>query len=117
MNVFSKLFKNKWFWGGILVPIFFQLIYLCIAIPAINDGNNRINEFNVAVVNEDAVLGEEITANLFQSLPFNTCDSSDLSSSLDSMDDDDYNMVIYIPADFSPKFQLGEGQISYYINQ
>ena len=117
MNIFGKLFKNKLFWGGILVPVLFQLVYLCIAIPAIKDGNNRISEFNIAIVNEDALLGREIAAHLLQILPFKTEASPDLNASLEAMNDGDFNMVIHIAADFSAKVQSGGAGISYYINQ
>ncbi len=117
MNICGKLFKNKWFWGGILVPVLFQLVYLCIAIPAIKDGNSRMSEFNIAIVNEDQLLGTEIAANLIQVLPFKTEASSDLNASLDAMNDGDFNMVIHITADFTASVQSGEARISYYINQ
>ncbi len=117
MNIFNKLIRNKLFWGGIIVPVLFQVVYLCIAVPAIKDGNDRMNGFNIAIVNEDRMLGQEIAAHLIQVLPFKTEDSPDLNASLDAMNDGKLNMVIHITADFTAKVQSGEARISYYINQ
>jgi uncharacterized phage infection (PIP) family protein YhgE len=117
MEIFKKLLKNKLFLPGLLVPIIFQIIFLSIVIPAIKDGNNRITDMNIAVVNEDAVLGVEVSSKLLSVLPFKTDSLSGLDNALDEMENGDYNMVIYIPADFTLKIQQGGAQISYYINQ
>jgi uncharacterized phage infection (PIP) family protein YhgE len=117
MNIFNKLIRNKLFWGGIVIPVLFQIVYLCIAVPAIKDASERMNGFNIAVVNEDAMLGVEISAQLIQLLPFNTEESSNLNASLDTMNDGDLNMVIHIAPDFTAAVMTGEAYISYYINQ
>jgi uncharacterized phage infection (PIP) family protein YhgE len=117
MGIFKKLIKNKLFMLGLLVPIFFQIIFLSIVIPAIKDGNDRVTDMNIAVVNEDTVLGVEVSSKLLSVLPFKTEKLSGLDDALDEMENGDCNMVIYIPSDFTLKCQQGEGQISYYINQ
>jgi uncharacterized phage infection (PIP) family protein YhgE len=117
MGIFKKLIKNKLFMLGLLVPIFFQIIFLSIVIPAIKDGNDRVTDMNIAVVNEDTVLGVEVSSKLFSVLPFKTEKLSGLDDALDEMENGDFNMVIYIPSDFTLKVQQGEAQISYYINQ
>jgi uncharacterized phage infection (PIP) family protein YhgE len=117
MEIFKKLTRNKLFMLGLLVPIIFQIIYLSIAIPAIKDGNNRITDLTIAVVNEDTILGNEVSSKLLSVLPFKTEKLSGLDNALDEMEDGDYNMVIYIPSDFTISIQQGNAQISYYINQ
>jgi uncharacterized phage infection (PIP) family protein YhgE len=117
MKIFKKLKKNKLFMLGLLVPVLFQIIYLSIAIPAIKGGNDGITNLTIAVVNEDPLLGNEVSANLLSVLPFKTEKLSGLDDALDDMDNGGYNMVIYIPADFTLKTQQGAAQISYYINQ
>jgi uncharacterized phage infection (PIP) family protein YhgE len=117
MDIFKKLTKNKLFMLGLIVPILFQIIYLSIAIPAIKDGNTRITDLKIAVVNEDAILGNEVSSKLLTVLPFKTEKLSGLDDALDDMENGDYNMVIYIPSDFTLKTQQGEAKISYYINQ
>lgn len=102
---------------GLFIPLIFQIVYLCIAIPAVKDGNSGIQNLKIAIVNEDQILGSQVAGQLSQILPFKTDVSSDLSGSLHSMDNGDYNMVIYIASDFAAKCQQGSGQISYYINQ
>jgi uncharacterized phage infection (PIP) family protein YhgE len=117
MDIFKKLGKNRLFILGLLIPLIFQIVYLCIAIPAIKDGNAGLQNLKIAIVNEDQDLGKQVTWQLSKTLPFKTEVSSDLSGSLDSMENGGSNMVIYIAPDFSARCQQGSGQISYYINQ
>jgi uncharacterized phage infection (PIP) family protein YhgE len=117
MEIFKKLIKSRLFLIGLLVPLIFQIVYLCIAIPAIKDGNNRIIDLKIAIVNEDQLLGKDVAANLVKVLPFKTSESSDLTGALDSMNNGDVNMVIYIAPDFTAKIQQNGAQVSYYINQ
>jgi uncharacterized phage infection (PIP) family protein YhgE len=117
VEILKKLRKNRLFVLGLLAPLVFQIIYLCIAIPAIKDGNNRMQDFNITIVNEDQTLGKEVTAQLVRVLPFKTAESNDLTGSLDAMNNGDFNMVIYITPDFTAKCQAGGAQVSYYINQ
>lgn len=117
MVALRQLGKNRLFMMGLLIPFLFQLIFLCIAIPAIKDGNTRIHDLKIAMVNEDAVMGTQATARLKEVLPFRTEESSDLNASLDAMNHGDLNMVLHIPADFTGKLQQGGARISYYINQ
>jgi uncharacterized phage infection (PIP) family protein YhgE len=117
MEIFKRLLKNRLFLIGLVVPLIFQIVYLCIAIPAIKDGNNRIENFKIAIVNEDQIVGKDVTAKLVKVLPFRTSESSDLTIALNSMDEGNENMVIHIAPDFTAKCQQGGAQISYYINQ
>ena len=117
MEIFKKLIKNRLFIPGLLVPIIFQIIFLSIVIPAIKDGNDRVTDMKIAIVNEDTILGHEVSAKLLSVLPFKTEKLSALDDALDEMENDDYNMVIYIASDFTLKIQQGEARISYYINQ
>jgi uncharacterized phage infection (PIP) family protein YhgE len=115
--MFRQLFKNRLFMLGLLIPFIFQLIYFCLAIPAIKDGNNHIKDMQITIVNMDAGLGKQISAQLKQLLPFKTNESSDLADSLTAMDNGEANMVLYIAPDFAAMVEQGEAQISYYINQ
>jgi uncharacterized phage infection (PIP) family protein YhgE len=117
MEIVKKLFKNKLFMIGLLIPLIFQIVYLCIAIPAIKYGDTGIQELNIAIVNEDTVLGKDVSQKLVQVLPFNTFESSDLPGSLNFMNEGEFNMVVYIASDFTAKCQQGGAQVSYYINQ
>jgi uncharacterized phage infection (PIP) family protein YhgE len=117
MGIFKKLGKNRLFILGLLIPLIFQIVYLCIAIPAVKDGNTGVQNLKIAIVNEDKILGSQVAGQLSKILPFKTEVSSGLSGSLDSMNNGDYNMVVYIAPDFTAKSQQGSGQISYYINQ
>jgi uncharacterized phage infection (PIP) family protein YhgE len=117
MEIFKKLTRNKLFMLGLLVPIIFQIIYLSIAIPAIREGNTRITDLSIAVVNEDTILGSEVSSKLLTILPFKTEKLSGLEDAIDEMENGVYNMVVYIPSDFTLKIQQGGAQISYYINQ
>jgi uncharacterized phage infection (PIP) family protein YhgE len=117
MDIFKEFRKNRLFLMGLIIPLIFQIVYLCVAIPAIKDGNAGLQNLKIAIVNEDQILGSRVAAQLSKSLPFKTEVSSDLSGALDSMNNGDNNMVVYIASDFSAKIQQGGGQISYYINQ
>jgi uncharacterized phage infection (PIP) family protein YhgE len=117
VEVLKKLRKNRLFIIGLLIPIIFQIVYLCIAIPAIKDGNTRIKDLTIAIVNEDNTLGKQVSAQLIQVLPFKIEEISDFDSALDSMSNGDLNMVLHIASDFTLKSQQGGAQVSYYINQ
>lgn len=117
MGIFKKLVKNKLFLLGALIPLVFQIVYLCIAIPAIKDGNTGIRNLKIAIVNEDKGLGQSVSAKLIDVLPFETELSSDLTGALKAMDDGDFNMVVHVAGDFSANLQKGAAGVQYYINQ
>jgi uncharacterized phage infection (PIP) family protein YhgE len=117
MEILKKALRNKLFILGILIPWVFQIVYLCIAIPAVKDGNTGIYNLKIAIVNEDNGAGKSVAAKLGQVLPFKTEMSNDLSSALKDMDDDKFNMVVYLAGDFSATLAKGNAQIQYYINQ
>jgi uncharacterized phage infection (PIP) family protein YhgE len=113
----KALFRNRLFLVGLLIPLVWQAVYFSIAIPAINKADEGINNLKIAIVNEDTVMGGQIAGQLSKTLPFNTEISSDLQKALDEMNDGDYKMVIYIPADFTAGIQQGAAKITYNINQ
>jgi uncharacterized phage infection (PIP) family protein YhgE len=117
MDILRKVFQNKLFWAGLLIPLIFHAVFLSIVIPALKNGNTNIANMKVAVVNTDQTLGTSIAAVLIEKLPYKTDTATDLNASLDAMNDNQYNMVIYIPDNFTVLFQQGKAQITYYVNQ
>jgi uncharacterized phage infection (PIP) family protein YhgE len=117
MEILSKLKSSRFFLIGLIIPLVFQIVYLSIAIPALNNGNNRMKDLRIAIVNEDAALGKQVSVKLLQVLPFKTQELPGLSASLDAMNEGDYNMVIHIAPDFTAGCRQGGAQVSYYINQ
>ena len=117
MNILKSLFRNKIFLAGLLIPIIWQIVYFSIAIPAMNQGDARITNLKIAIVNEDQVLGKQIEAQLAQSLPFTIEKPDDMTQALVAMDDGDYSMVIHIADNFTAGLQQGNSRISYYVNQ
>ncbi len=117
MSILKSLMKNRLFVAGLFIPLIFQLIYLCIAIPAIKDGSTGISNLKIAIVNEDQAVGKDVAAKLQEVLPFKTSAEPVLTGSLEAMDNGDFNMVVYIAPDFTAKLQQDQAQISYYINQ
>ncbi len=117
MSVIRTLFKNKLFLAGLLIPLVWQIVYFSIAIPAVNEGDTRIFDLKIDIVNEDAVMGSQIADQLGKTLPFKTEVSSELAQSLEDMDNGNCNMVIHIAGDFTARLQQGGAQIAYYINQ
>jgi len=117
MDILKKVFQNKLFWAGLLIPLIFHAVFLSIVIPALKNGNTNIANMKVAVVNNDQTLGTSIATVLIEKLPYKTDTGTDLNASLDAMNDNQYNMVIYIPDNFTVLFQQGKAQITYYINQ
>jgi uncharacterized phage infection (PIP) family protein YhgE len=117
MVLLKNLFKNRLFIIGLLVPFLFQIVYFCIAIPAVKNADKHVDNLNIAIINEDQNLGRQIVAQLSTVLPFNLSYPADLASALDTMDSGETNMVLYISPDFSASAQQGTAAVAYYINQ
>jgi len=117
MGIIRKVLRSRLFLVGLLVPLIFHTIFLSIVIPALKDGNTNIANLKVAVVNNDQTLGVSVAGKLIEKLPYKTETSTNLADSLEAMNDNEYNMVIHIPDNFTALCQQGEGDISYYINQ
>lgn len=117
MNLLKSLFQSKIFLAGLLIPIIWQIVYFSIAIPAMNQGDARISNLKIAIVNEDQVIGRQIAGQLEQALPFKIEKTDDISRARAAMDNGDYSMVIHITDNFTADLQQGRGRILYYVNQ
>jgi uncharacterized phage infection (PIP) family protein YhgE len=117
MGLLKTVLKNKLFWVGLLVPLVFQIIYFCISIPALKDGNSQIQNLKITIVNLDMGAGKSVAKKLSEVLPFRTETATDQSQALSDMDEGKTNMVIYIAEDFSASLQSGGARVQYFINQ
>lgn len=111
--------KRPTTWVGIITAFMFQIIFSVIWMTGYDGVTDRTDQLRIAIVNEDAVMGEAIAANLLEKLPFDMVQSESLEAARTELDERELQMVVHIPSDFSQKAAdaAGTGSIDYYINE
>lgn len=104
---------------GILTAIMFQVIFSVIWMTGYNGVSDRIDKLQIAIVNEDEKMGQQIAGNLIQNLPFDMKRVDSIDEAKQQLDERELQMVVWIPADFSQKTAAADGtaSIQYVINE
>lgn len=104
---------------GIFTAIMFQVIFSVIWMTGYNGVTDRVQNLHIAIVNEDAQMGQKIAGNLVQNLPFNMSEISSIDEAKQQLNERELQMVVWIPADFSQKASAADGtaSIQYVINE
>lgn len=118
MNVLKSFFKEKETLLGISAAIAFQLIFVIVWLTGYDGVYDRTDQFSIGIVNDDSVLGEEITKELkdrdmFQLTMFERMDEAE-----QELDERNLNMLIHFPGKMMEQLQAKKiVNIDYYINQ
>lgn len=118
-NALQAFMKRPTTWVGILTALMFQVIFSVIWMTGYNGVTDRTDQLRIAIVNEDVAMGQAITANMQENLPFDIVESDSLEKAREELNERDLQMVVYIPADFSQKATdaNGQGSLIYYMNE
>jgi len=118
-SAIQAFMKRPTTWVGIITAFMFQIIFAVIWMTGYNGVTDRVDQLRIAVVNEDAVMGEQIAANLAQNLPFDIVQISSLEEARTDLNEREVQMVLHIPASFSEQAgQPGEpADLHYYLNE
>ena len=118
MNTFKSFFKEKETLLGISAAIAFQLIFVIVWLTGYDGVYDRTDQFSIGIVNDDPVLGKEITneledRDLFQLTVFERMDEAK-----QELDGRNLNMLIHLPENMLEQLEANEIiSIDYYINQ
>lgn len=119
LQALKALFRNKMVIGGIVMVVFYQVAFISVFMSGYSALPSNLTELKVAIVNEDAQAGAQITDQLLDSLPFETAQMTSLEKAREELDARDIHMIIHIPADFSAKVgsQDGQATLDFILNQ
>lgn len=99
---------------AIFVPIFFVLVWM----TGYHQATERMDQLNVAIVNEDGEQGRVIQEKIQNGAPFHTNIVTSSHEAQTQMDAGDYAMVIVIPNDFTQKISTNtSAALTFYVNQ
>lgn len=118
-HTLQAFMKRPTTWVGIITALMFQVIFSVIWMTGYNGVTERVDQLRIAVVNEDQQLGQQLTSQLLEKLPFDMTQIDGIEAAKQQLDERDLQMVVYIPADFSQKASAADGQasIQYLINE
>ncbi len=105
---------------GLATALLFQVVFSVIWMTGYDGVMERADQLRVVVVNEDPLLGEQISAKLSASLPFQVTVKGSLDEARTLLSERKSQLVVHIPADFTAGLQTmdGEGsQLRYYLNE
>lgn len=118
MRLLKSFFKQKETLLGISAAIAFQLIFVIVWLTGYDGVDERTDQFTIGIVNEDAILGEEITNELKENAPFQITMFEELAQAEQRLDDRKINMIIHMPDNMTKQLQANQAtHINYYINQ
>ncbi|WP_042352893.1 YhgE/Pip domain-containing protein [Bacillus massiliigorillae] len=118
MKTFLKLLKNPGIIGGIVMAVFYQIIFITIFMYGYSAIPKNMDELKVAIVNDDANYGKEMAKQIKEQMPFQTSTPKSLENAKEKLENRDVHLIIHIPKDFSEKLtKQGEKvKLDYFIN-
>lgn len=104
---------------GIATAIMFQLIFSVVWMTGYDGVSDNASHLKIALVNEDAGLGKQISEQVRSNLPFQVTVEPTVEEARQKLDDRDVQMVMHIPADFSKRLQTPgqKSELQYWINE
>lgn len=118
MKGIKALFRIRETYLGIAAAIAFQLIFFIVWMTAYDGFNDRMENLRVGLLNEDAIIGQEIANQIEENIPFGVERYTSLEQAKSDMDERKIEMIIQIPEALTESIQLGtDANIVYWINQ
>jgi len=116
---FLLFMKRPTTWVGIITALMFQVIFSVIWMTGYDGVTDNTARLKLAIVNEDAQFGVQITDGLVDSLPFNMQLTDDLAAAKASLEERSIHMIVHIPSDFSARAADGQHKavLNYYMNE
>jgi len=118
MNGLKALFRIRETYIGIFATIAFQIIFFTVWMTAYDGVSERKENLIIGVLSEDRDLGQEISKQIEELLPYNVQTFTSIDNAKNELDNRNINMIIQIPADFTIQIQERKtANIIYWINQ
>jgi YhgE/Pip-like protein len=118
-HALQAFMKRPTTWVGIITALMFQVIFSVIWMTGYNGVTDRVDQLQIAVVNEDQQMGQQISSGLIQNLPFDMKKIDSFEEAKQLLDERELQMVVVVPADFTLKAAAADGtaSIKYFINE
>ncbi|PAQ13028.1 hypothetical protein CD798_16630 [Bacillaceae bacterium SAOS 7] len=117
MNALKKFFQVRETYVGLMAAIAFQVIFFCVWMTAYDGVNDRVENLKIGIVNDDGVIGEQITTQMKKNSSFTMTEYQEVDKAKADMEDRQLHMVIYLPAQLSEAVKASkEAEIVYWIN-
>lgn len=118
MKGLKTLFQIRQTYIGIAAAIAFQLIFFTVWMTAYDGVNDRSENLSVGLLNEDAMIGQEIAQQMKEKVPFNIELYNSIEQAKSDMNERKIEMIIQIPETLTESIQSGtDADIIYWINQ
>ena len=116
---FKQFMKHQGFGASVFMGIFYAVMMLVIFLVGYSALPGNMDELKIAIVNDDkGASGEQIAAQLGESLPFEIQDNYSNEKALQKLEDNKLALVIHIPENFTENAQKGESaQIDFTVNE
>lgn len=117
MQVLKEFFKQKETFIGMAVALLFPIIFYIVWLTAYDGVYERTDQMQVALVNEDTGIGNDITKQIKAQIPFEIIEK-DLQAGKALLQDKEVGMMIHIPENMTQQLLSGEqASLNYTINQ
>lgn len=114
----KHFFKVRETYFGVLASIMFPVVFFVVWLTAYDGVYERVDQLEIAVVNEAGEVGEEIVEQLQANKDIFVVEKEDLEKVQIEMEQRKIKMVMHIPATFPEQLQTqATGEIDFYINQ
>src|SRR5690625_6226500 len=94
MQLLNSFFKQRETLLGIAAAVAFQLIFVIVWLTGYDGVYERTDQFTVGLINEDPIIGAEITGKLKDNYLFQIKEFEDLSSAKQELDERNISIVI-----------------------
>jgi len=103
---------------GIITAVIFQLFFSIIWLTGYDQINNHVNQFKIAIVNEDDRIGASAAEQLANQLSFKTEILSSVEQAKQFLDERQVQLIIHFPSDFTKQVTdpASKGMINYIVN-
>ncbi|WP_338753706.1 YhgE/Pip domain-containing protein [Bacillus sp. FJAT-52991] len=117
MSALKNFFQVRETYIGLLAAVAFQVIFFCVWMTAYDGVDDRVGNLKIGIVNDDLVIGEEVTTQMKKNSPFTIKEYQEVEKAKADMEDRKLNMVIHLPAKLTEKVKVGqEVEVVYWIN-
>lgn len=118
MQGLRKMLSVRLTYVGIAATILFQLIFFTVWMTAYDQLDNRYDQLQIAIVNQDSDLDQQLQESLIEHLPFQTEQVHHLEDAEQLLNERYFDMVIAIPQNFTSDITKGkQTNLDYMINQ
>ncbi|WP_068776677.1 YhgE/Pip domain-containing protein [Paenibacillus sp. FJAT-26967] len=119
MKSFVTLLKDKSVIGGIVMALFYQIVFISVFMYGYSAVPKNIDQLSVSIVNEDTKAGKDIAEQLQKQLPFQITSDSSLAEAKEELNNRKTHMIVHIPSDFTEQLSKQGEQVKmdFLINQ